>query len=105
MVFVARVIPSILYVRERLLLEKGKPYSSALSNGAHLLAAVTVAVLAITGLVTTLAVPVVLFLLYRAANGLSPRRRTLKAMQIGVREIIYGALLVLAIVFGQICGV
>ena len=104
-VIVARIIPSILYVRERLLLEKGKPYSRTLSTVAHLVAAAAAAVLAINGLISVLAVPVMLFLLYRAVIGLSPRRTKLKAMQIGVREVIYGAALVLAIVIGRFIGI
>lgn len=104
LVFVARIIPSILYVRERLLLEKGKPYSRTLSNLAHIAAVVVVAGLAYTGLTTVPAVAVMIFMLYRAVEGLSPDRTKLKAMQIGVREVIYGVALVLAVVIGRFTG-
>jgi YwiC-like protein len=104
-VFAIRIIPSILYVRERLLLEKGKSFSAVRSNVAHALALVIVSTLAMSGLVTVLSVPVIIFMLYRSITGLSLQRTKLKAMQIGVREVIYGAALVFAVVMARLAGI
>lgn len=105
LVFVARIIPSVLYVRERLLLEKGKPCSKTLSHAPHVGAVIVVALLAIGGVTTVLTVPVLIVMLYRAVEGLSPRRTRLKAMQLGIREVIYGAALVLVVVIGHFAGI
>lgn len=104
-VFIARLIPSIIYVRERLVLEKGKQYSRVATNVTHIIALIAVLLLAFSGVVSVLTVPVMLFMLYRAVEGLSSRRTKLKAMQIGVREVIYGVVLVLAVVTGQLLGI
>lgn len=103
-VFIARLIPSILYVRERLLLEKGKPFSAAISNTTHIVAAAAVGVLAYLDIASVFAFPVMIFMLYRACFGLFPNRVKLKAMQIGVREVVYGAVLVLAVIIGHFSG-
>ncbi len=104
MIFVARLIPSILYVRQRLLLEKGKEFSRVTPSLAHIAALLLVAVLAYNGLIPYLTIFAMLALLYRAASGLSPNRRKLRAMQIGVWEVIYGALTVLSVVVGHYVG-
>ena len=43
-------------------------------------------------------------LAYRAIAGLSPGRNKMKAMQIGVWEIIYGTIVVLSVVIGHYAG-
>lgn len=104
-IMLARLIPSILYVRSRLRLEKGKPTSSFLPITAHVLALYFVAVLAYFSLSSVLVVLMLAFLAGRAVFGLSPYRQTLRAKTIGIWEVIYGSLTVLALVLGYYLGI
>lgn len=103
-IFVARLIPSILYVRERLLLEKGKTYSRSIPLAAHVAAFSLVAVLAYKGLSPILTVIAMLLLLYRAVEGLSAGRTKMKAMKIGVYEVGYGVVTLLSVIIGHYTG-
>lgn len=96
----ARLLPSILYVRERLRLEKGKDFSRFNPVAAHMAALGAVAYLAAVGLLPFLTLPVFALLLARAVHGLSPYRTKMKAMKIGVWEVIYGVLTVLSLIVG-----
>lgn len=100
LVFIARLIPSIMYVRNRLRLEKGKDFMFALPIALHVIAIVLVAVLAYFALVPKL--PLVMFgvLLVRSAWGLSDHRKRVKAMRIGVMEAIFGALTAISVILG-----
>jgi hypothetical protein len=100
-IFVLRSIPSILYVRNRLLLEKGKLHSRTIPTLAHVAAFTVICVLACYGLSPILTVFAVGVLSFRSVNGLAPNRRKLRAMQIGVLEIAYGLLTVLSVVAGH----
>ncbi len=104
-IFVARLIPSILYVRNRLLLEKGKPFSRALPVFSHVAAFAMVAALAFYGLSPLLTVLMFAVLQARAAIGLSPFRSKIKAMRIGVWEVVYGTLTALSVVIGYYLNV
>jgi hypothetical protein len=99
-VFIARLVPSILYVRNRLRLEKGKSYSAAPVWIANLAAILAVALLAARGLAPFVTVGMLAVLAVRAGWGLSPYRRRVKAMKIGVWEVIYGALTALSVIIG-----
>lgn len=99
-VFIGRLIPSILYVRNRLRLEKGKDFSAAGVVVAHFIAFCAVGFLAADGLVPKLTLAMFAGLAARASWGLSPLRRKAKAMKIGVWEVIYGALTVLSVIIG-----
>ena len=103
-VFAARLIPSILYVRERLLLEKGKPFSRSVPLIAHVVGVAAVALIASFGLVPTLVSFAMLILLGRAVEGLSGRR-PMKAMKVGIFEVIYGTITVLAVIIGHYTGI
>ena len=104
LVFIARLVPSILYVRERLRLEKGKPYSLPAIVTAHTAALVIVAFLAFLGLVPVITCGAMIILLFRAITGLSATRKKMRAMQIGVREVIYGISTVIILVIGYYAG-
>jgi hypothetical protein len=104
LIFVLRLVPSILYVRNRLLLEKGKQYSRIVPTVAHVAALTIVAVLSYLTLSPILTLFAMLILLWRAVAGLAPGRRKLRAMQIGVLEIVYGTLTVLSVVIGYYAG-
>lgn len=99
-IFVARLVPSILYVRNRLLLEKGKDFSRGLPVASHVLAFALVSALAFYGLSPMLTVLMFAVLQGRATVGLSPFRSKIKAMRIGVWEVVYGTLTALSVVVG-----
>lgn len=99
-IFAARLIPSILYVRARLRLEKGKEFSMSAVVVSNVAAFVAVAALAYNALIPALPVGIFAVLTFRAVIGISPYRRKIKAMRIGVWEVIYGVLTVLAIILG-----
>ena len=95
LVICGRAIPSILYIRARLRLEKGRPFQARLSTGAHALALLTTGALVGGGLLTgwVLIAPIVLLL--RALVGLSSRRRRVSVPRLGAAELGYGLLTVL----------
>ncbi len=99
-IFVARLISSILYVRNRLRLEKGKEFSNFIPISAHIFALLLVGILAFNGLSSGLTVLMFAVLLGRSAIGLSPYRKKVKAMKIGVWEVVYGTLTALSVVTG-----
>lgn len=99
-IMLARLIPSVLYVRNRLRLEKGKEFSRFSAIAAHVLALIAVGAFFYFDLSSILTVLMLAFLTLRAALGLSRFRRPLKAKAIGIWEVAYGVLYVLTIVFG-----
>lgn len=103
-IFISRLVPSILYVRQRLRLEKGKRYSRIAPAAAHIAALIVVGVLASYGLVPYMTLFAMALTLFRAVLGLSPGRKRMRAMQIGIRELIYGTLTVLSVIVGHFAG-
>lgn len=103
-VFVARFIPSILYVRNRLLLEKGKPFERLQPIVSHVISLIVVVGLAVVGFASWLTVGMFAFLAVRCVHGLSEYRIKMKAMKIGVWEVIYGTLTVISIIAGYYIG-
>ena len=102
--FIARSVPSIVYIRQRLRLEKGKQFTRRAPFFLHLAGLAAAAGLAYFGLVSVLPIPLFVFLLYRSAAGLSDSRRRMKAVQLGIRETVYGAVLVLTVTAGYYLG-
>ncbi|MEZ5344243.1 MAG: YwiC-like family protein [Pyrinomonadaceae bacterium] len=100
-IFIARMIPSIGYVRNRLKLEKGKEYSGISVAIVHFLALGFIGVLSGFGLASELTLAIFVILLGRAVLGLSAYRRKMKAMKIGIWEVIYGVLVVLSVIVGH----
>ena len=100
-IIMLRLIPSMLYVRERLKLEKGKPNSFALPVALHVMAVFAVAGLAWYSLSPWLPLAIFTFLLVRAITGSSDFRLKLKAKQLGILEVVFGALVVLSIIIGH----
>ncbi|MEZ5308077.1 MAG: YwiC-like family protein [Pyrinomonadaceae bacterium] len=96
----ARFVPSIVYVRNRLRLEKGKEYSfeaPVILSTAGLLFGGWIYWMGLTGYLPIL---VLTILLFRAALGLSKYRKPVKAMKIGIAEVVYGAIMVVALAVG-----
>ena len=105
LLLMCRWIPSILYVRTRLLLEKGKPYTVAMPVTLSALGMCVAAALAFYGIAPALPAVVMAILFVRASVGLSPYSRRRKAQQIGILEVVFGAITVLSIILGYRLGV
>ncbi|MFN6962183.1 MAG: YwiC-like family protein [Pyrinomonadaceae bacterium] len=99
-IMLARLVPSIVYVRSRLRLEKGKEFSRLPSIVLHVAAAAAAAGFFAYGTGPFLTVAMMALLLGRSIVGLSPIRVPAKAKQIGIEEVAYGVLTVLSVVFG-----
>jgi hypothetical protein len=104
LIFAGRFVPSLLYVRNRLFLEKGKEYSFAVPAAAHAAGLVVLAALAFADVASILTVLMFGFLLCRSVLGLSKYRRNVKAMKIGVMEVLYGALTLASMIIGYYAG-
>ena len=103
-IFISRLVPSILYVRNRLKLEKGKEFSLTPVFISSFVALCAVGLMAGNGLASIITLGVFVVLLLRAVIGLSPYRRRIKAMKIGIWEVIYGVLTVLSVIIGYYAG-
>lgn len=90
LVLLARAIPSVVYVRARLRMEKKRPTSRWPAIFLHVLSAAVLAALAAWELAPWTAAAALVVLLARAALGLSTRRRFHKARQIGFLELGFG---------------
>ena len=96
----SRALPAILYVRERLKLDRGKPSRRGLVVVGHVAALGGVVALGLLGHAPWLAVAALLVLLTRAALGLSPYRRPCRPAILGLEEIGYGLLTVALVAVG-----
>jgi hypothetical protein len=96
----ARAVPSILYVRARLRLERGARIDRRPSAWAHVAAVATVAWLWWIRLAPLLAVAALVALLARSIRGLSARRTPARAKQIGFAELAYGLVYAAAAALG-----
>jgi hypothetical protein len=100
-----RLVPSIIYVRNRLRLEKGKQYSAFWPVVTHVAAILVLAVLVFYSSGSVLTIAAATFLLGRAVTGMSAFRKRRSAKQLGIREVIYGVVYALSIVIGFYSGV
>lgn len=96
----ARTIPSVLYVRSRLRLERGAEIDRRPSFLSHLVAVAGGVALWKAGLAPLLVSVALTVLLVRSVRGLSPHRRPAKAKEVGFSELAFGLGYVLAIVLG-----
>ncbi len=104
-ILLARNIPSILYVRARLRLERGKPYRLAPVVAANAAGIVGVLILVVTGVAPILALVAVIILLIRALYGLSPYRRRVSTQGVGFQEVGFGLMTALLAVLGYALGI
>lgn len=104
-VLAARAVPSVIYVRERLRLEKGKPAARGWVLASSGLALAAIALLARWGVVPALAAVAIALLLARAALGVSPWRRPARPQRIGFLELGLGLLTVLLTALGVALGI
>ena len=105
MIMISRLIPSIVYIRNRLNVEKGKPHSIAAPILVHAAALAAIVLLAIYDLAPWLAVVMLVVLLLRAVAGLSRFRHPTPAKVLGIWEVIYGILMVAAVTAGHYTGI
>lgn len=99
-ILAGRDIPSILYVRARLRLERDKPFSWVLVIGSNVLAIVGVSVLVVLSDAPVLAVLALIILAARAIYSLSPYRPRVKTQTIGFQEVGFGLLVVILTAVG-----
>jgi hypothetical protein len=100
----ARAVPSILYVRARLRLERGDEIDRRPSSLSHLAAVVLGVALWRGAFAPGLTVGALAVLLARALRGLSRNRRPAKAKEVGFSELGFGLGYVLATVLGYRLG-
>ena len=103
-ILLVRWVPSIMYVRNRLLLEKGKPSRFGVPVVLAGAAFVLTGLLAFYELSPRILVVMMGVLFARTLVGLSKYRRRLKAKQIGVLEVIFGTVTVITIIVGYKLG-
>ncbi len=99
-VVIARAVPSVLYVRARLRLERGEPVAWGVSEAAQGVALLGVAWLASGGLAPWLAVAAIAVLAGRAFVGLSSLRKPTTARRVGFTELGLGLFTVLLVAVG-----
>lgn len=99
-VLMARSLPSVLYVRARLRLERGEGADPVPAIAGAVLASLLVAVFCFARYAPLLAVLGSLGLLGRCVLGLSEKRRSASAQRIGFAEIAYGAIYVILAAIG-----
>lgn len=104
LVAAARTAPSILYVRARLLLQRGAGASRAPSWVAHAVALLAVTAAAWWGVLPRLSILAFGVLFARAAIGLRPGMPALAAKRVGMLELGYGLLTVAAVLAGVWLG-
>jgi len=100
----ARTIPSVTYIRARLRFEKGKPFAVAPVVLVHVLFTAAAAWLWKENLAPLTALIALAVLFARAMVGLSPLRRFHRAKQVGIFEVVLGALYVAAVAVGYHTG-
>jgi hypothetical protein len=104
LVLQARAVPSILYVRARLRLERGDQIDRRPSSVAHVTAMALGAALWIADLAPLLTTAALVVLLARAIRGLSMSRRPAKAKEVGFAELGFGLGYVALTVLGYRLG-
>lgn len=99
-VLMVRAVPSILYVRARLRLERGRPADIRLATVSCVIGLGVTGALAWRGVTPLLVVVGATELLARALHGLSSRRRHVTAKGIGISELVHGLLYVALVAIG-----
>jgi hypothetical protein len=100
-ILAARIIPTIIYVRARLKILHGQQASTLTVLIMHILALAVALALLWAKLASALAVVALLILLIRALLGFLRRDQTVNAKQIGIRELGFGAITVIAVALGH----
>lgn len=101
----ARNIPSILFIRARLRLDKGQPTNLLPARLANALAVVGVVLLVIFSVGPILSLAAISILALRALRGLSASRQQVRVAVIGMLELFYGVLTVALTALGYALGI
>jgi hypothetical protein len=96
-----RSLPSILYVRARLRLERGENADQFTPLISSIVACGVTALLVYLKLLPVFVLPVMVVLFIRAAFGLSMMRGSTRARTVGMLELVYGLLVVGAVFIGN----
>lgn len=96
----ARAVPAVIFVRARLRLDKGKPFSPMGPIVAHIVAVVLVTLLVLPGWLPATAALAVVILLGRAIWGLSAYRWRSSVKALGFLETGFGLLAVFLVAIG-----
>ena len=99
-----RAVTSVLYVRARLRLDRGRQAESRAVHVGHAAALAVTCGLAAAGVAPWLAPALFLVLLARSFWGLSPRRGRVRPQALGWQEVGYGALSVVLLAVGYRAG-
>jgi hypothetical protein len=100
----ARAVPSIIYVRARLRLERGETIDRTPSLITHLAGLGLVGILVVARLLPALAIAAIALLCIRSVWGLSPWRRPSRVPIIGIQEIAAGIATILLVTAGYMFG-
>lgn len=100
----ARNLSSVLYIRARIRLDKGQPFTRTPTVLAHVGGVALVGVLAALGYAPIVAVVVMGILLLRAVHGLSAYRQRVAVQVVGFLEVFYGLLTVAFTAAGYALG-
>jgi hypothetical protein len=95
---ILRSVPTILYVRTRLRLEKGKDAAVGAVIIVHIVSLAAVVAMAATNSLPVLATLPYAVLLIRGVIGVSELRRPAKAKAIGIAELLYGSATVIVLI-------
>jgi hypothetical protein len=104
-ILAARALPTVLYVRARVRLDRAEAPGVALPLAAHLIAIAAIALLALRALAPWAAVGALGMLAVRCAFGLSPVRPVMSTRRLGVSELVFGLMTVFAAAWGVARGV
>ncbi len=99
-----RSIPSVLYVRARIRLQRQRSASLAAPIVSHIVALAGAIWIYLAGWGSIAAIVAFAILLVRAVAGLSPLRRPVMPKALGFVEVGYGAMFVIAIAAGFLAG-
>jgi hypothetical protein len=99
-VIIARAVPSVLYIRARLRLDKQKESNIPLAVVFHVLGLAGILGLIYVGWLPMIAAAAFVLLLARAAIGLSRYRRPVPVKTIGFMEVGFGVLTILTVAVG-----
>lgn len=100
LIVATRTVPSILYVRARIRLERGRDNSLVPALAAHVIGLSILGVFVLGGLVPALALLTMIILLLRAAYNLSSYRPQVAVRMIGFQELGFGIVMVILAVAG-----
>lgn len=101
-VLLNRSFPTVLYIHERLKLEREKEILSGFVNVFGMFGLLITIFLSFEKLIPYLSILAVLILVVRSSIGLSKFRKKLNIKQIGIYEFIYGILFVAIVALGYI---